>query len=205
MNPTKFAIINIVSLGALSLIIYLILSEFVVHGALLYITTGIIALGLQYFMTFFILSRLLIPNLGFKKSRIPKRIPKRMFLAIKKLKNKSRNKNEYLKNVYKYLTKRYYGKKRTVLKKPSLLFEVNLKKMWKKRGFIPCHSFCHMFRVFLVKSKLFRDREIKINHTFFNFNIHQYMEVKVRKKWKKIDPWGHKIGIKFGDYARMFK
>jgi hypothetical protein len=164
-----------------------------------------ISLILIYIAIFFLASRLIIPNLGFAKSKLPKKIPNEINKRIRLLKKSSKNKKEYLINTYNFLTEKYHGKRRTVLKRPKLLFENNIKNIWKKKGFIPCHTFSHMTRLFLIKSKLFRERDIKIKHTFFQFSIHQYLEVRIKNKWHKVDGWAKNIGIKFGDCACMFK
>lgn len=158
-----------------------------------------------YSIIVFIISRLCIPHLGFKKSKLPKKLPLSLKLKIKELKLKSKNRKEYLRNTYKYLTKKYHGKRNTIIKKPKQLFETNIKNIWKRKGFIPCHTFTQLVRLFLVKSKLFKEKDIKIKHTFFNFILHQYLEVRIKKKWHKIDAWAKFIGIKFGDYGRLFK
>ncbi len=163
------------------------------------------AILIIYIVGFFILSRLFIPNLGFKKSPLPKKIPKEILKKIKKLKARSKNKKHYLRNVYNYLTKKYQGKRLTVLKKPKQLFETDLKKIWKRKGFIPCHTFTNLIRLFLVKSRLFKEKDVEVRHTFLWFNIHQYLKVKIKKRWHKVDGWAKAIGVKFGDYARMFK
>ena len=170
------------------------------------IAVGTAALALIIYLTiFFILSRIFIPNLNFRKSKLPRNIPKPIIKKIQFLKKRSKNREAYLKNVYKFLTRKYQGKRRTILTKPKLLFETNLEKIWKIKGFIPCHTFSNLIRIFLVKSKKFKDKDIRIKHTFFQFSIHQYLEVKIKRKWKKVDGWAKGIGIKFGDHARMFK
>jgi len=205
MNSTKLALVSTIFIGvSYFLVLYLFLKLFQKS-----ITTFILANSFAtiaiYTILVFIISRLLIPHLGFRKSKLPKTLPISLRLAINKLKLKSKDKKDYLKNTYTYLTKKYHGKRNTVLKKPKLLFETNIKNIWKIKGFIPCHTFVQLIRLFLVRSRLFKEKDIRIRHTFFNFNIHQYLEVRVKKKWHKVDPWAKFIGVKFGDYARLFR
>ena len=205
MNLKKFVVVNIACFGMLYILFYSVLSIFTSSNVANLITTTILSSVVIYSLMFFVLSRFFIPHLGFKKLKVPKRLPKNVSLMIYRLKKKSKNRYDYLKNVYNCLTKKYQGKRGTLLKNPHLLFETNLRSIWAKKGFLPCHTFNYLMRLFLVRSKMFKEKEIKIGHTFFNFNLHQYMEVKVKNKWLKVDPWARGIGIKFGNYARLFK
>ena len=205
MNSKKLVAVSIICFSALYLISYSTLSFFIDSTIALLIVSLLFSAAASYSLMFFLLSRFLIPNLGFTKSKMPKKLPKNISLVIRHLMKKSRSKYEYLKSVYNYLTTKYHGKRNTILKNPDLLFNKNLNNIWAKKGFLPCHTFNYLTRLLLVKSRIFNDHEIKIKHSFLNFSIHQYMEIKVKNKWLKLDPWAHGIGIKFGDYARFFR
>ncbi len=169
------------------------------------ITLVIVGIFVGYAIVIFVLPRLFIPFMGFRKEKIPRKLPRRIQRRIHLLRKRSKNKQDYLKKTYNYLTRRYHGKRNTVLKRPGLWWEKNLQTIWSRKGFLPCHTFTHMMRIFLVKSRMFKEKDVRVNHTFYWFNIHQYLEVRVKKKWHKVDAWAKGIGIKFGDYGRLFK
>ena len=60
---------------------------------------NIVTLLIIYIVVVFILPRFFIPYLGFRKSKVPSRIPKEMQKTISKLKKQSKNKEDFLLNI----------------------------------------------------------------------------------------------------------
>ena len=48
---------------------------------------------------------------------------------------------------------------------------------------------------------MFSENDIKLKITVVNFNIHQYVRIKVDNKWVDVDMWGEKFGVPFGKHA----
>lgn len=164
----------------------------------------IILIILLYILVIFVLSRLIIPHLGFKKEPLPTKIPKSMQQAINKIKKRSKNKNDFLKKSYYFFTGKYCGSRLKTFTKFGLLFKRDIGYYWQKQGFLQCNLIAFVFRTFLVKSGYFKDDEIKTRHTFLDFNIHQYLKVKINNKWIDIDIWAYKHNVPFGKHMRLF-
>jgi hypothetical protein len=151
---------------------------------------------IAYILTFFVLSRCFVAFLGWRKERIPSKIPKSMHHKIISIKKKSKGKKEFLLRAFRFLTKKYHGRSTTYLTAPEQLFMRKPSKIWKLSGAIPCMTLNHLLRIFLRKSKLFSEKEIKLKHSFHKGNIHQHMQVKLGKKWIDVDPWSKKHGLR---------
>jgi hypothetical protein len=161
-----------------------------------------------YVFLWFFMSRLVIPYLGFKKTPIPDKIPKEIENAIKELKKKNKTKESYLKAAFMLITKKYFGQHRRTYSEFGKLFQRDLKKLWHNEGFQQCTIQNHMLRVLLVKSGLFKDSDIRFEHNFFEFSIHQDMFVNVNGRTVALDPWGYKLGLPFAripDYIWTLK
>ncbi|MFH1637627.1 MAG: hypothetical protein ABIB71_04360 [Candidatus Woesearchaeota archaeon] len=163
-----------------------------------------IAIILAYVFIMFILSRLIIPRLGLRKVKLPAKIPKSMEEEIKRLKKKSGNKEDFLKNAYSYLARKFPGKKLGGIIHFNMLFWKDIEKLWNTKGYLPCHASTHIMRIFLVRSGFFNDKDIKVKHAFIDFAMHQYLKVKVRGKWISVDVWAGHLGIPLGKHAWLF-
>lgn len=159
----------------------------------------------SYFFIVFILIRLIVPFLGFKKHELPKEIPFEMESVIIELKKVSKDKNDFLRKAYDFLIKKYHGARLQTIVRLDLLFLTDLEKIWGRPGYIPCSTHNHLLRIFLVKSGFFNDAEIRLKHKFVNFNIHQHLQVKVDDDWMNVDPAGDYFGMRFGEITPMFK
>ncbi len=164
--------------------------KIVIYGILLYI-----------FLVFFA-SRFTVRHLGFAKSRLPERLPKAMEEKIKELKKKSKNKKEFFLKSYDFLAKRYQGAKGKTYPCFHMLY-YGVEKVWSQKGFQHCTQQNFMLRVFLVKSGFFKDEEIRLRHTVYIINIHQYMQVFLDGKWVDIDLWANFLGIKIAEHAGL--
>lgn len=159
---------------------------------------------LLYFILVFFVSRLVVPHMGYRKDPLPAETPEEMEKEIEKLKKKSKTKIDFLENTYNFLTRRYTGAKiKTVMCFDYLFKDVNW--IWRHHGFQHCTNQNLMMRVFLVRSGFFKDEDIMIRHTFFDFDIHQYLSVNLNGKWIDIDLWGKFLGIKMGEHCSGFK
>lgn len=146
----------------------------------------------------------MIPNL-FRKEPIPMVIPKDMEEIIKKL-SKSKNKEQFLKSSFEYITKKYKLRRSDVITYLPGLFRKDVSYLWDKKGFLYCTPLNYLLRVMLVKSGLFSDTEIelKISNTWY-ITLHQYLRIKINKeKYINVDPWNYTFGIKFGDFGYGF-
>nr|MBP9802312.1 hypothetical protein [Patescibacteria group bacterium] len=87
--------------------------------------------------------------------------------------------------------------------KPHYRFK-SLTDIWQINGFVPCHQSSFVLKIFLVKSKFFKEEDIKIKLIFLNFLIHHYLELNINNKKIAIDV-GEKInGIRLGEHAGFF-
>ncbi|MBU1854859.1 MAG: hypothetical protein KKF89_04005, partial [Nanoarchaeota archaeon] len=128
----------------------------------------------------------------------PKIIPISMQEEIDRLKRKSKTKHSFLKNTYDFLSSKYIGEKMKTFSRLYLLWKL-LDYIWGKKGFTHCCWQNHLMRIFIIKSRLFKEEDIKFKYTTFCMNIHQYLEVKTEKGWIPIDIWTHSFGTKFGE------
>jgi hypothetical protein len=137
-----------------------------------------------------------------------RKIPERLHLGlenwVKELKS-SKNKSECLNKAYGLITSRYRGERiNTYLKFWHVFY--NLKKIWKKQGFLHCTNMNYLLRILLIKSGFFKDSDIKTRWSIvWYISPHQYLQIKIsNKKHINIDMWGRAYGIKFGDFAHGF-
>ncbi|MEK6907330.1 MAG: hypothetical protein AABW45_02285 [Nanoarchaeota archaeon] len=166
----------------------------------------ITALIIIFFTCIFFLSRIFVPNLGFRRSRLPRELPKEFENAIIKIKKQSKDKEDFAKKIYYYLTKKFHGEPGRVWNDFPFLFVKNVNKLW-SRTLLHCHQLNYLYRIALVKSKLFYEKDIKIIHGFFMFNIHQYLEINIgrlKEKWVKVDLFAKTLGFKFGQTLPKF-
>jgi hypothetical protein len=156
-----------------------------------------------YFFATFLLSRIFIPHLGFRKSTLPEKIPESMGREIMRLKRASRSKMDFLRKAHAFLTKKYSGARHQTYTKFGWLYR-SLDEVWKSHGFLHCTHHNLLMRIFLVKSGFFRDSEIKLRHTFYRLNIHQHLLMRHGKKWLPVDCWGAFLGKKIGECSRIW-
>lgn len=154
------------------------------------------------FLSFFV-ARLFIPHLGFWKSKLPDKIPQSMSDKINELKRKSKSSSGFLRLAHEFLGNKYHTERLNTIFKFYYVF-LDIDKVWEKSGFIHCTQSANMMRVFLVKSGLFRDKDIKIKHTFASFTIHQYLQVKIDDKWIDVDVGEKNAEIPLGKHCRFW-
>ena len=157
---------------------------------------------LLYFFLIFFVSRFFIPHLGFRKDKLPNKIPKSMENEIRKLKHISHSKHELLTKTYDFLSNRYYGARMKTITCVGYLFR-DVDWTWEHPGFLPCTQHNFMLRIFLIKSGFFMEKDIKVRHAFYEFDIHQYPQVRLDGKWVDVDLWGHFLGKEIGQHAGL--
>ncbi len=154
-----------------------------------------------YLVVVFIGSRLIIPYLGFKRTKLPPQIPPELFGTIRTLNQSSKDNLDFLKNSYNFVTSKYYGDKLMTFTKFWYLFKEVFSS---KPGYLPCTLQNHILRLMLVKSGRFNESEIEIVVVPFNLIIHQYLEVKIDDNRIKVDPWSKSLGKPFGERSFLF-
>ena len=163
----------------------------------------LIAIAGWLFLSFFV-ARFFVPHLGFWKSKLPDRIPQSMADKINELKRKSKSSSDFLRLAHEFLGNKYHTERLNTIFKFYYVF-LDIDKVWEKSGFIHCTQSANMMRVFLAKSGLFREEDIKIKHTFASFTIHQYLQVKIDDKWIDVDVGEKNVGIPLGKHCRFWK
>lgn len=163
----------------------------------------IFAIVVIYLLIVFILSRFVVPYLGFKDKQLPDKIPEDMQKAIEELKNKANSKNEFLELTYDFIGDKYKTGRLNVILRFNYLFKP-VEKIWQASGFMPCTQNNFLMRIFLIKSGFFKENEVKRKHSFFNFNIHQYLQVNLGGKWIDIDVGEKQRGMPIGRHLKYF-
>lgn len=122
---------------------------------------------------------------------------------INRLKKRAKSKEEFLRLAYDCLGSRFEGGRFKTFLNFDLIFK-DIDYLWSKKGFVQCTIHNHFLRIFLVKSGFFKDEEIRLKHTFLNFNIHQYAQVRLGNKWIDIDLSWKKAGVPLGRHGSIF-
>lgn len=129
-------------------------------------------------------------------------IPKFLSSDIQKINRTSGSNLEYLKNIYNFLTKKYYGDRIGSVLAINKSFKNTVER---ENGLLPCNIFNELFRSILIESGRFDTQDIKRVIVPLNFFIHQYLKVKVYGNWVNIDPTYNKMGVKFGEKAILLR
>lgn len=146
----------------------------------------------------------MIPNL-FSKASIPEEIPAEMQAVIKKLK-KSKSKEVCLREAYDVLAKKYFGRRWNTYLQFLKLFDMNLKRIWSKSGFLHCTTLNYLLRILLVKSGFFKDEDLELRLSMvWYISLHQHLKIRINsRKSIHVDLWGKSYGVEFGDYSHGF-
>jgi len=159
-----------------------------------------ILLGLLSAIILFItLTYLIFPFIVPKKT--PKKTPKEMGIIIKKLNKKRLNDLEFSKKVYEIVNKKYSSINTDFIRHPFRVFKNNIFSIWNTEGFQPCGNQNYIFKVILIKSSRFSEKDFKTRYnTHYIIWPHQYYKVRIKNKWYDIDLWGADHKIKFGKH-----
>jgi len=166
--------------------------------------TIIYLIGLYVFVVF-LLSRLVIPLMGFRMYKIPKELPEEMLVKVKGLEGQSQTAEEFLKKTYDFVQSRWHAERlKTVVKFP-LIFRTDLEQLWQAPGYAHCTTINYIFVCMLANSKFFTAENLKVRHVFFNGVPHQYVKVRLNGRWLDLDPsLSYVIGIPFGQRTRKW-
>ena len=148
-----------------------------------------------------------IPNL-FKKEKISKKMPEELEKEIKKLK-KTKTKLACLKKAYHFMANTFgkYCKEYYYLIKLPRLAKKDVNNLWafkhSKNPFLHCTQHNFLLRVLLIKSKKFKEKDVGlVNIVQWPLSIHQYLVVKIDKKWIDVDVWYAKLGVPFDKHKK---
>ena len=159
----------------------------------------ILWLAILYFVIMFGASRLVMPHLRYEP--VPDEIPAEMMKQISALKKKYKTKEAFLKGAYEFVVDRYESKFMGAFLYFHRNFWRDTHKIWHHKGVLACTVLSFLLRVMLVKSGMFKEDEIVNTHSICGPSIHQFLHVKVGKKWIYADPWGACHDVKFGEYG----
>jgi len=162
-------------------------------------TIAVLIIG--YFVFVWIILRMIVPYMGFRKAKIADPVPIHLQEAIQNIKSQSSNQADALRFSYEYVVRTYYGNR---IKTVSNFWRAFGRYDNKTAGFLPCNMQNHLLRNILVKSGFFSDTDINVKVTPFNFFIHQYLQVRIGKKFTDVDPWSHFLGLNIGERSSFF-
>ncbi|MCC2631064.1 MAG: hypothetical protein K0S38_873 [Candidatus Paceibacter sp.] len=150
---------------------------------------------IAYLFVVWVLARLVVPHLGFRKQSLPDTIPEDLKRKIQELNAQAIDDLDFLKKSYEYVTNLYTGSRIKTITKFWYAFE---NPIGHKPGFMPCTGQNYLLRLMLVKSGRFQDNDIQIKTIPLNLFIHQYLRVKVEKDFIDVDPWSHFLNVPMG-------
>ena len=150
----------------------------------LYIISG-------YLFFVFVFLRLITPNLGFRVSPVPEKIPEHLEKVIQDLNSRASDDEDYLFKTYEYVTKRFVGNRPKTVTQFWKAFQDPLKQ---KDGFLHCMGQNFILRTMLIKSGRFREQDVKVKTEALHIFIHQYLLVHIGDCKMQIDPWKHFLG-----------
>lgn len=154
-----------------------------------------------YIFVIIVVSRFVIPNYGWGKSQLPEKLSPFWQDVVDNLKAKSKTQEEYLKNAYSYITTHYKGGRFKTLFYLRLVFADPFSH---RNGYIQCNVQNYLLRALLVKGGWFEEKDIQVKTTILNFFTHQYLKVKVGKKWVDVDVHESYKGVPLGTHSEWF-
>jgi hypothetical protein len=156
---------------------------------------------IAYAFFVYVVLRLFVPNLGFRKKPLPDKIPDDLLAVIHQIESESKSNLDFLQKAFEFITKTYTGARMKSVTNFWIAFEEPINH---KSGFMPCTSQNYLLRLILIKSGRFTEADTKIKVVPFNFFIHQYLKVRIDNKWIDVDPWSAFLGLPFGKRSFLF-
>lgn len=140
-----------------------------------------------------------------RKAEIPYRIPKELEDKIDEF-SKFKNKEIFLKKSFFYIVNRWGDNRINLILRFPRIFQNDLNRIIKTKGYMHCTTMNHLLRVMAVKSGFFKDSDLQLKLTNSWYLLpHQYLKVKINsKKMITLDPWNYQYGIKFGRHGSGF-
>lgn len=128
---------------------------------------------------------------GFKPAR---QVPDEIKAAISDLEMRATDQRSYLDAVFELVMDKNSSQwNHTRFQAAGRLpraFVKDLGEIWQTKDFIYCTAINYLVAALLVNSKYFQPKDIKVQHTFVNMFIHQYLKVRVGDSWIDVDPAG---------------
>jgi hypothetical protein len=159
-----------------------------------------------YYFCVFLLSRLIVPHYGWKKSLLPRRISDQLQKEIDAMKKQNPTKDMFLRAAYDTIGARYTPTVTVFFHIPTL-FRTNPDWLWNRKGhYISCQQLNFLIRLFCVKSGLFTDNDIDVEFSWtYGIMTHQYLRVYLDDDEQlTIDPWGKQYDLPYGSYGHGF-
>lgn len=163
------------------------------------ITIAYIAAG--YLVLVWGMSRIIVPNLGFRKRALPDLLPENFAQILKRLDLESLDNLDFLQHSYAYIIAQYNGSRIQTITK---FWRAYKNPLTQKPGFMHCTNQNYLLRLMLVKSGRFIESDIKVRIVPLNLFIHQYLEVRIGAQWIVVDPWSAFLKVPFGKHAFLF-
>ena len=146
----------------------------------------------------------MIPLL-YERAPLPDYLPKDMERKIASLKKKHKTQKAFLKAAYDHLVGLQVPSRVGTFIHFFDLWNWLPHNIWGRKGFYHCTQTSYLLRIMLVKSGLFKDKDILIKHTNTWLIVpHQYLQVKVGKEFIDVDVYAAGYGIPFGDHSHHF-
>lgn len=147
-----------------------------------------------YIFLVYVASRFVVPFMGWGGFKPAVKVPDEIKAAIADLELRAHDQQSYLEAVFNLIMEKNERQwKHTRFKAATRLlraFVTDLGEIWSTKDFLYCTSIDYLAAALLVNSKYFKSEDIKVRHTFVNFFIHQYIQVRVGDKWIDFDPAG---------------
>jgi hypothetical protein len=158
-----------------------------------------------YFFIVFVLLRLLVPFMGFRGLEVPAAIPLELANLIASLEKMHTDPDNYMAAAYHAVVSRWYAGRMHTLYFAPLAFRKDLAKIWASPGYAHCNTQNYFLYVLLTKSSFFKAEDVRVKTVFFNFFIHQFLQVRRGSNWIALDPAGSSIrGLLMGSYCSFF-
>jgi len=157
-----------------------------------------------YFVFMFLITRFIVPHMGFWKSGLPKTIPASLNSKIRELKKKSKSPEKFARASYYLLRGKYHGSHALTFLRPDVVFSRNLGKMWARSGYLSCNQVNWILYIMLVRSGFFSESDVRFRYTsVFGLSIHQYIQLRIEGDWVSVDVWAAKFNQNFGEHAGL--
>lgn len=166
---------------------------------------GLLFFVAAYFLFVFVVLRITVPFMGFGELMMPSRLPSEIKEEIAKLEIEASSPMEYLKLAYKFVTSRWRAGRMDTLYYAPLAFRKDISEILRGSGYAHCNTQNYLLYVLLAGSRYFDPKDIKTRSVFFNFFIHQYLQVRIGERWIDADPAGTSIrGMSLGTHISFF-
>lgn len=169
---------------------------------ILYVVVGLIAF---YFLLIFFILRLVTPFMGFGRFSLPHHLPQEVIDAIAELERNAETPEAYLTSAYNFVVSRWHAGRFATVRYAPLAFRTDISAIWHQPGYAHCNTQNYILFLLLAGSSFFKPTDIRPTCVFFNFFIHQYLQVTVPSGQIAVDPAGASIrGIPLGGRIEFF-